>query len=66
MEKFNQMTKYIPEGEEYPNRKIIFQPEIYVYIKDFGGTDDCVVVLNFCENAVMPALHYQFNKTILL
>ena len=35
---------YIPQGEEMPARQIIFAPEIYVYIKDFGGKDDCGVV----------------------
>ena len=35
---------YIPESEEYPAREIIFQPEIYVYVKDFGDKDDCGVV----------------------
>ena len=28
---------YIPEGEEYPAREIIFQPEIYVYVNNFGA-----------------------------
>ena len=27
---------YIPEGEELPHRSIIYDPEIFVYIKDFG------------------------------
>ena len=27
---------YIPEGEEWPPRSIINDPEIFVYIKDFG------------------------------
>ena len=27
---------YIPEGEEWPSRSIINDPEIFVYIKDFG------------------------------
>jgi len=35
---------FIPEGEGYPDREIIFQPEIYVYVKDFGGKDDSGVV----------------------
>ena len=44
LEDFLYHAIYIPEGEEYPAREIIFQPEIYVYIKDFGGKDDCGVV----------------------
>jgi ribosomal protein S18 acetylase RimI-like enzyme len=35
---------FIPEGEAMPPREIIFEPEIYVYIKDFGKESDCGVV----------------------
>jgi len=44
LEDFLYHAIFIPEGEEYPAREIIFQPEIYVYIKEFGGKDDCGVV----------------------
>jgi len=44
LEDFLYHAIFIPEGEEYPDREIIFQPEIYVYIKDFGGKDDCGIV----------------------
>ena len=32
-----------PDAEPVP-REIIFEPEIFTYIKDFGGKDDCGVV----------------------
>ena len=35
---------YIPEGGKRPLREIIFEPEIYIYIKDFGWPDDCSVI----------------------
>jgi ribosomal protein S18 acetylase RimI-like enzyme len=35
---------YIPPGEKMPRREIIFQQEIFIYVKDFGGKDDCGVV----------------------
>ena len=35
---------FIPEGEECPPREIIFDPEIYIYIRDFGSDTDCGVV----------------------
>ena len=35
---------FIPEGEQWPPREIIFQPEIHIYIKDFGLDSDCGVV----------------------
>ena len=36
LEDFLYNAIYIPEGEAWPPRKIIFEPEIYVYVKDFG------------------------------
>ena len=44
MEDFLYHAIYIPPGEENPPHELIFDPEIYVYIKDFGGKDDCGVV----------------------
>jgi ribosomal protein S18 acetylase RimI-like enzyme len=35
---------FVPVGEEYPPRDIIYTPEIYIYIKDFGLDSDCGVV----------------------
>ncbi|MCL2063806.1 MAG: GNAT family N-acetyltransferase [Candidatus Cloacimonetes bacterium] len=39
---------YFDTGFPPPPRDIIFRPEIYIYVKDFGGIDDCGVV---AENA---------------
>ena len=44
LEDFLYHAIYIPPGEKFPPRDIIFDPEIYIYIKDFGGKDDCCVV----------------------
>ena len=35
---------FIPEGIELPPREIVFEPEIYIYIKDFGLDTDCGVI----------------------
>ncbi|MCL2474788.1 MAG: GNAT family N-acetyltransferase [Chloroflexi bacterium] len=35
---------FLPPGAKHPSRKIIFKPEMFVYIKDFGKKDDCGVV----------------------
>lgn len=35
---------FVPPGVEPPAREIIYEPEIFVYIKDFGGDDDCGVI----------------------
>ena len=44
LEDFLYNAIFIPEGEEWPPREIIFEPEIFVYIKDFGLDTDCGVV----------------------
>ena len=44
LEDFLYNAIYIPEGEAWPPREIIFEPEIYVYVKDFGLDTDCGVV----------------------
>ena len=37
LEDFIYHAIYIPDGEEYPPREIILQPEIYIYVEDFGS-----------------------------
>lgn len=43
LEDFLYHAIYVPPGQQRPERKIIFDPEIYVYVKDFGGEHDCGV-----------------------
>ena len=44
LDKFLYNAIYIPEGEDMPPFDIIYDPEIYIYAKDFGGKDDMGVV----------------------
>jgi len=44
LEDFLYYAIFLPKGATLPPREIIFQPDIYIYIKDFGGKDDCGVV----------------------
>jgi len=44
LEDFLYNAIFIPQGEKSPPREIIFKPEIYIYIKDFGSETDCGVV----------------------
>ena len=37
LEDFIYNAIYIPPDEEWPERDIIFDPEIYIYVKDFGA-----------------------------
>ena len=55
LEDFLYNAIYIPEGEEWPPREIIFEPEIYVYIKDFGLDTDCGVVAE-CDGTIVGAV----------
>jgi hypothetical protein len=41
---FLYLSIFLPHGTEPLPRNIIFKPEIFVYIKDFGGKDDIGVV----------------------
>ncbi|MCL2235081.1 MAG: GNAT family N-acetyltransferase, partial [Defluviitaleaceae bacterium] len=40
LDKFLYNSIYIPGGEEMPPFDIIYDPEIYIYVKDFGSKDD--------------------------
>jgi len=55
LEKFLYHSIYIPVGEEIPPSEIIHEPEIFVYIKDFGGMDDFGVVAELDNNLVGAA-----------
>jgi ribosomal protein S18 acetylase RimI-like enzyme len=44
LEDFLYHAIFIPKGEAPPPRELIFEPEIYVYIKEFGAESDCGVV----------------------
>lgn len=43
---------FIPEGTEKPSRSIIEQPELQVYIADFGKLDDWCLVAEIKERIV--------------
>ena len=44
LEDFLYHSIFIPKGEDMPPRDIIFEPEIFVYIEDYDGENDCGVV----------------------
>ena len=54
LEDFLYNAIFIPEGEEWPPREIIFEPEIYIYVKDFGLNTDCGVVAE-CGSTIVGA-----------
>jgi ribosomal protein S18 acetylase RimI-like enzyme len=58
-----------PDAKPVP-REIIFEPEIYVYIKNFGGKDDCGVVaeqdkqiIGAAWTRIIPAYGHIDNET---
>jgi len=64
---------YIPEGEECPAREIINEPEIFVYIKDFGTQTGDLGVVAVCKQSgqiigaawtrIIPAYGHIDNST---
>ena len=46
---------FIPEGMEQPAYDIIYDPEIYIYVKDFGKDSDCGVVAEADEKIIGAA-----------
>ena len=70
LEDFLYNAIYIPEGGEWPPREIIFAPEIYVYIKDFGlNTDSGVIaerdgkIVGAAWTRIIPAYGHIGNDT---
>ena len=55
LEDFLYHAIYIPPSEEMPKRELIFEPEIFVYIKDYGGKDDCGVIAEIDGKAIGAA-----------
>jgi ribosomal protein S18 acetylase RimI-like enzyme len=55
LENFLYHAIYIPPCEEIPKRELIFEPEIFVYIKDFGGENDTGVIAEVDGKAVGAA-----------
>ena len=70
LEDFLYHAIYIPPNEEIPPRELIFEPEIFVYIKDFGGNNDNGVIAELDGKAIgaawtriIPAYGNIDNKT---
>jgi ribosomal protein S18 acetylase RimI-like enzyme len=70
LEDFIYNAIYLPPGTEFPPREIIFEPEIFIYIKGFGGKDDCGVVAEINEKIIgaawvriIPAFGHIDSKT---
>ena len=61
---------FLPPGIEPLPREVIFEPEIFVYIKDFGGKDDCGVlaeqgeqIIGAAWTRIIPAYGHIDDKT---
>jgi len=70
LEEFLYHAIFLPPGAEPVPRKIIYEPEIYVYIKDFGKKDDCAVVaerkghiIGAAWTRIIPAYGHIDNET---
>ena len=70
LEDFLYHAIFLPPGVEPLARKIIFEPEIFVYIKDFGGKDDCGLlaeqdgqIIGAAWTRIIPAYGHIDDKT---
>ena len=70
LEDFLYNAIFLPPDAEPVPREIIFEPEIYVYVKDFGGKDDCGVVaeqngqiIGAAWTRIIPAYGHIDNET---
>jgi len=70
LEDFLYNSIFLPPDAEPAPREIIFEPEIFVYIKDFGGKDDCCIVaeldgiiIGAAWTRIIPAYGHIDNKT---
>jgi ubiquinone/menaquinone biosynthesis C-methylase UbiE/ribosomal protein S18 acetylase RimI-like enzyme len=70
LEDFLYNAIFLPPDSDPVSREIIFEPEIYIYIKEFGNKDDCGVVAE--ENGkivgaawtrIIPAYGHIDNQT---
>jgi ribosomal protein S18 acetylase RimI-like enzyme len=70
LEDFLYNAIYLPPDTEPVPHEIIYEPEIFVYVKDFGGKDDCGVVAEQNEQIIgaawtriIPAYGHIDNET---
>jgi len=55
LEDFLYNAIYIPPGEEWPSREVIYQPEIYIYIDDFGNKQGDIGVVAETDGKIVGA-----------
>jgi len=70
LEDFLYHSIFLPVGVERLPRNIIFEPEIFVYIENFGGKDDCGIVaeqdgqiIGAAWTRIIPAYGHIDNET---
>ena len=70
LEEFEYHAIFLPPGVEPLPREVIYEPNLLVYIKDFGGKDDCGVVaeqdgkiIGAAWTRIIPAYGHIDNKT---
>jgi len=70
LEDFLYHAIFLPPGVKPLPREIIYTPEIFIYIKDFGGKNDCGIVaeldgkiIGAAWTRIIPAYGHVDNKT---
>jgi ribosomal protein S18 acetylase RimI-like enzyme len=61
---------YVPEGTPNPPKEAIYNPDIFIYIENFGGMHDCGIVadnggkiIGMAWSRVIPAYGHIDNET---
>ena len=52
LDDFLYLAIYVPEGNLQPEKSIIFQPELYHYVEDFGNIHDLGFVIESDKNLI--------------
>lgn len=55
---------FIPEGVTAPQKDIIYQPELQVYVKDFGTNKGDVCLVAQVENEIVGAVWVRMYKKV--
>jgi len=70
MEDFLYWAIFTPPDKKLPERNIIFKPDVFIYIENFGNEDDCGVIAEIDGQAIgaawtriIPAYGHIDNQT---
>ena len=70
LEEFIYWAIYVPPNSELPERNIIYNPDVFIYIENFGQENDCGVLaeadgkaIGMAWTRIIPAYGHLDNET---